>query len=604
MSSRHESQNQSHDKFSPSSVSTPSLEEAIEILDLFTAQHVNGVVPTLEGFELQNGSFEVRKRSTLEKTLSLLVGIVSQKVRKEQRGKLKPIKGKLLHSVDTIKIALMKLKNGHLLDHELKERMLCVVHRYNAIVGGAKKSPASLSEKIKYFFFKRADWVIDDEMLQSEIHIPQNVFYHASANKVRDSKTGLQHKFSYHISDPTSEKIASSICISNSQEEAQRQELELFCLKAQALLRKEVLPHTYVDGSLHDAMQSLRSSPIETTLSANSILSLRQTISPFPGEEVELCGAFSRSRGISIPIKDMFQISSQSLQTGFPHPLQYTGFAFSEKLLPRYLLRSYLAPGVELILKKKRKIAEELLPTGALNAKAKALLHLRKKIWKAHREEFGKLQKKQLHTLFQSAKEKITPIDELFELVEKNDSPTLTLFEKFSQLNHAVVERFITHPIYALEQLWAEPDNLKTEGWEKIYAAEVEKVKNELLFRRENCTTPQEKIELSYKLALGGIVGINSCAILQLIFSEEHQSKPCTLDAFQKKMLASTFYQATTFHYELEQLDIADKEIEKKLYRSIVASFEQEIELFSRPGSPKTVLVEELENYYNLRHNQ
>ena len=603
MSFRHDSQDQN--KSCHNNSTTPSLEEAIETLDLFTAQHIDGVVPTLENFEIQNGTFEVRKRSTLEKTLSLLVGAVSEKMRKEQRGKLKPIKGKLLHSVDTIKIALMKLKNGHLLDHALKERMLRVVHRYNAIVGGAKKSPSSLTEKIKYFFFKRADWVIDDEMLQSEIHIPQNVFYHTSANKVRDSKTGLQHKFSYHISDSTSEKIASSICISASHEAAQKQELELFCLKAQALLRRGVLPHIHVAGSLHDAMQSLFSSPIETTLSANSILSLKQTISPFPGEEIELYGAFSRSRGISIPIKDMFQIASQALQTGFPHPLQYTGFAFSEKLLPRYLLRSYLAPHVELVLKKKRKIAEELLPTGSLNAKAKALLHLRKKIWKAHQEELCSFQKKQLLTLFQSAKEKVAIVDELFERAEKHDSATLTFFEKFSRMNQAVIERFITHPICVVEQVWAKHDKLKaTIDWQKIYRDEIEKVKTELLSRHENCKSPQEKIGLNYKLALGSIIGINACAILQLISSEEHQSAPCKLDAFQKKMLASTFYQAITFHHELEHLDTADKEIEKKLYRSIVASFEQEILLFSLPDEPKEALVEELESYYNLRHTQ
>jgi len=584
MSSRRASKKQSQNISSSSS----SLEEAIQTLDLFTAQHIDGALPALEDFEIQNGAFEVRKRSTLEKTLSLLARSVSQKMRKEQKGKLKPIKGKLLNSVDTIKIVLMKLKNGHLLDQELKERLMRVVHRYNAIVGGAKKSPSSLAEKIKYFFFKRTDWIIDEELLQSEIHIPQNIFYHAS-----DSKTGFQHKFSYHTPDATSEKIVSSICISAPQESAQKQELELFCLKAQALLRRED-PRTHVDGSLSDAIRALRSSPIETALSANSILSLKQTISPFPGEQIELYGAFSRSRGISIPIKDMFQLSSQSLQTGFPHPLQYTGFALSEKLLPRYLLRAYLAPQVELILKKKRKIAEELLPAGALNAKAKTLLHLRKKIWKAHQGELCSLQKKQLHAFFQSGGGNGAIVDELFEAfsLEKSDSLTFTFFERFSHLNQAVIDRFVTRPICLFEQ---QP----TFDWKKIYADEVER---ELLRSHESCNHQKEKPELRYQLALGSMLGTNCCGILQLILSEEQQSKPCALDAFQKKMVASIFYQAMAFHRELETFDATDTAIEKKLYKSIVESLEKEIELFSLPGEPKDALVDELEGYYAHRH--
>ena len=129
-----------------------SLESAILTLEHFTAQNKQGKTPTLEQFELQDGTLKVRKQTTLEKTLSCLGDVLFKKKRKHT---FRPVKGTLLHSVDVLKIALMKLKNGYLFDHELEKRMLNVATAYNTLVRFAKNPPSTLTERIKYFFLNQ-----------------------------------------------------------------------------------------------------------------------------------------------------------------------------------------------------------------------------------------------------------------------------------------------------------------------------------------------------------------------------------------------------------------------------------------------------------------
>ena len=573
-----------------------SLERAILTLERFTSQNKQGDAPTLEQFELQDGALEVRRQTTLEKTLACLGDALFQEKQKKRKHTLKPIKGTLLHSVDVIKIALMKLKNGQLLDHDLKERMLNVAHAYNTLMRFAKNPPSTLTNKIKYFFLNAAGWVIDDEVVQSEIQVPDTVFFHSSQSP--EEKSVPSHKFTYHLpeefQDATFKKIASFILVSSHTQDLPKnapcmQEIELFHAKAHTLLKQEELSLSVI----HEALKSLRGTPIETTLAANSIISLKQTISPFPGEEIELQGGFSRSAGISIPVKDKFHISSKAWQTGFPHPIQYIGIAFSEKLLPSYLLRPYLAPNVEKFLNKKREIAKKLLPIGSLNLKAKALLKVRKKVFSAHQSELIELQKKYLKVLFESAKMPLAALFDLFEVFEHKEN----FFEEFSRLHAEASEQFITFPILALEQEWLLDSAKIAANFDQIHAQEVSRRKLELEQQIQNATSDEEQKLLTYQLTFGALLSAASLQIAKLIFSEQMSFSAPELNDFQKKILASLFNQAEAFHQELETMQPEDAAIEQKLYQSITKLLTNEIALFSSACCP-TFLASELIHYY------
>src|SRR6185295_3122616 len=151
-------------------------------------------------------------------------------------------------------------------------------------------------------------------------------------------------------------------------------------------------------------LKALRGSSIEATLSSDEIVSMRLPLSLLPGEELIVTGDFSRKQAISVPIKESFKIIAKATQTGFPHPLQHAGFGFSDAFLPTLLLRPYLAPKLDLLLKKKHEIAYALMPRGHLNEKAKALLQLRKQVFQKNKIALLHVQKKCVEAFFEAAK--------------------------------------------------------------------------------------------------------------------------------------------------------------------------------------------------------
>ncbi|KIC76928.1 hypothetical protein DB41_DS00090 [Neochlamydia sp. TUME1] len=162
------------------------------------------------------------------------------------------------------------------------------------------------------------------------------------------------------------------------------QEIDAFRMKAITLLKHHEVRFT----SLTEQLNIIREMPIvikeQTPLSkaiAESVVALEQTISSFPGETIELKGTFKRSlksKGPSIPIPESFHITTQSQQTGYPHPSQHHGWVLSPFLLPKdHALKD-----------KMQEIANELKPTGRFNLQAKAFLKAKQECFNQHVTEF------------------------------------------------------------------------------------------------------------------------------------------------------------------------------------------------------------------------
>jgi hypothetical protein len=579
------------------------LERAIETLQCFTKPNESENLPSLEHFQLQdNGALEVRKLSTLEKTLAYVMG-----VRKEKTEQLKAIKGRVLRSVDIIKIALMRLQAGSQVDETLEKRLLIVIQRYNDIMRQAKKEPKSFTDKLKYFFLKSSGFEIDKEVQQHEIQLPARNFYDSSAAPAPQSGL-LAHKFTLRTIEATSQKITTFVnvvqgaTLDTPQETAelpQKQEVELFRMKAFTLLNKQEALHPH---ALADALDRLRKSPIEVTendlshaniqISSDSIISLRQTICPFPGEEIELKGAFTRASAMSIPIKDSFRVSAKAFQTGFPDPLQSIGFTFSEKFLPHYLLRAYLIPEVDYILKKKQEIAEKLLPKGSLNAKAKALLQSRKNIFRAHKKTLLQELKKLMQKLFSQKHEKAL-VDDLFSLLEKKEN----FFEELSFIHVMTIKSCIERPFQSLQQKLF---SLKITDSKTLQSLCKELIDNELeklCSEVEKATLPQEIAELKYKELFAKFLAEHAPVLFTQILSEQLGFEPPKLSSLQKKIVATVFYQQKAFIQELEEINPQDENVDEKLLQSILGHIQKQAALFS-DKEPILEEVDALERYY------
>lgn len=530
------------------------IEHAIATIERFTLSHEEHDLPTLEHLELQNDTLKLKPLSSIEKTLSCLMEAVSQGKRLEKKQKQKPLKGKLLHSVDVITIALLKLQNEKNRDMALQKRLLHTAHRYNATLRLVEKEPTSIVTKIKRFFFKAAGWLIDEEMQASKIRLP--------------------HSFG-ELQKPIKGSIAQKVSTLCQTALPKRQEIDLFRAKAHTLLTQGGLQgglqgeHSF--NVVEEALKSLRNSPVEALLRSEHLLSLKQTISPLPGEVIEFNGDFSRSKSMSIPIPESFKVAASAVQTGYPHPLQHGAIAFTKELLPSMLLRPYLAPNVEKLLKKREEIAEKLLPNGALNAKAKELLRLRKKLFFEHRNELLPYLRMYVEAFFREANIPIPKLDPSFS--------TEHFFEEVSALHAAIMETAIFLPMKRLEQAWISGSIKNGDDCKTIITSSVEKSASD-----------------EYKSAFSNALSKAVVAIGELLYSEKVGFTPKPLDAFSKKVLSVAFQELSDFIHELEHVPASEKE----LYDWIVTLLKGKIAIFTE-RTCSDVLVDELEAYYSLR---
>ena len=166
-----------------------------------------------------------------------------------------------------------------------------------------------------------------------------------------------------------------------------KQEIDLFHMKTITLLKD----HDIKFSTVTDQFKLIRQVPISIISEATSIskalaecVIATQTIHTLPGETIEIKGSFKRfSKGNcrSIPIPESFNLSAKSIQTGFPHPSQHHGWA---------LPSAFVEKNVSLDQKMKN-LAEELMPNGKFNKKAKLLLKLKTACFNQHAKELLKL---------------------------------------------------------------------------------------------------------------------------------------------------------------------------------------------------------------------
>ena len=267
---------------------------------------------------------------------------------------------------------------------------------------------------------------------------------------------------------------------------------------------------------LHDVINALRSLPIEASLSTESILSLRQSISSLPGESLEFMGSFSRKRHMSIPIKESFKLTAKATQTGYPHPMQHIGMSFSEKLLPHLFLRPYLVPLFQQLLDREREIAERLLPSKGLNKQAKELLVLRKAVFRTHKGILLAKQKQFVHAFFTAAAIAADAVDPYFtKLLQKLD-----FFEESSILHAKVITDVLHTPLLVLQNLWVH----------KGVESHIES-QNILRGAIDNAPFTNDPYELAYRTAISKAL----FSVSGFIFSESFDLPVLSLDLFFEK---------------------------------------------------------------------
>lgn len=333
-------------------------------------------------------------------------------------------------------------------------------------------------------------------------------------------------------------------------------------------------------------------------------MSLNQRFTPFPGEVLEITGSFKRNplASLSIPIPESFRLSSQSTQTGFPHPLQRAGCTFSDILIPNYLLRPDKLPVFQKLAEKKRKMAYALLPKGHLRTKAKDLIDLKRTAFEKNKGMFLKLHQELQHAILIAAGEDEAVIGEVlngfYSHVEKQPHP----YDYLATIHQMLDEICISSLYHRLQDEWLEKGNpdLRGPDSQKKYQNAVRLMQEELALRLEEISGMSIKDEVvKFMRLMGSILGTAAQAIILQAMSEKIGGfAPPMLRDIEQKLLCCTLKQEMDFIVELEGgIDDEMSDRMKNFLGGDIAIFRAES--IDDVSSPAVDLVVGFEVYFN-----
>lgn len=220
-------------------------------------------------------------------------------------------------------------------------------------------------------------------------------------------------------------------------------EMDAFRMKAITLLKHHKVCFTSLTDPFHLTREIpivvIENSPFSKAVT-DSIVSMQQTLSAFPGETVKMKGSFRRSSQNychSVPIPETFLIEMQSHQSGFPHPMQRHGWALSPSLLPP----------AHPLADKMHEIAQKLMPEASLNGQAKEVLRIKRECFDSHAHEFLDYHSKLNKKLLEMAKVKNDVlVDRFFSTMRKRKNSYINL----CTIHHHAILQYLENQAPAL----------------------------------------------------------------------------------------------------------------------------------------------------------
>jgi hypothetical protein len=557
----------------------------------------------IKKLELFNDAQEctpVKKRA--EQARSLIKLAFSEKARERERKKHLFIQREVLTAIQTIQknyLFIQKLKKGTETEQALANSTLKVVQRYNQTIIKSSEKNLSLKTRISNFIYKHCGLEMENELEKKMIHLPVEAFV----------------AFNYSASTKAHEKI-NQTAISFIQQELptehliSNQEADAFRAKAVSLLQNYGIRFT----SVSEEFQTIRSTPIQAVIHSKDLrIMMTQVLKPFPGETIAFKGEFqkdSKDLHKSVPLRESFEVLSNYHQTGFPHPTQHTGFAFTDCLIPACPARLDLLKKFSILYNLKQEIASALLPKGDLNLKAKEILKLKKQVFNENKhlliQKHVSLNKSILHAAPFNARgehaEKI--IEEFFINVETHETPYEYLGETFEIITY----HFITRPFEKLKEDFVDHQTTKfySPQVKKRYLVSLEilEVMSEKVFEdfelRANQTTGKDKTRLEYIIFFSKLIAGNSHNILLQHLSDTIGYIPPKLTFFEEKIQTVIYSQFMAFYKELHKENANKQEI----LNHFVNELERDTQIFKTNSfdeliNPSKEIVKELETYYH-----
>ena len=369
-----------------------NLQCAIDNLSKFAEENERALVPHFYHLNVRDGQIiaerDTPRSDTVELARCFVTALFSNQARKEFSQKKEAVQSELIKAVETIKanyLILDRLNEGSPVERKLAGAAVTAIQRFNQVVVNASRAPDSLKGWFARLLCQRAGLSADSDLAQHTIDLPLSAYIRINAPRPEMVSHSFRPVITSDMLATSQKKVSALVSPLVPGFQPTIRELDAFRLKAMTLMRQ----HGEREGeNWKKIIEAIRRTPIQSvsdnppgddSSAYHGVVSFRQTLKPFPGELLVLEGSFQRNAHCtvtSVPITSSFRLSSKSAQTGFPHPSQHNGWAFFDKLLPTDL--------PDQLLRRKRKLADQLLPQGRLNRQAKEWLLIKKTAFEAN----------------------------------------------------------------------------------------------------------------------------------------------------------------------------------------------------------------------------
>lgn len=579
-----------------------NLRQALENLETFTRQLEKEIVPNLSHFAVMEGKLIALPAVPLKKRIALAY----QNIISPQLDKQSAVLDEILNSSDVIKSyfpLIQVMEEGSPEQKKFAAYAKGAIVRFNAALDEAANLPPSWQQKIVCFLYEKSGLLIGDRLVK--IDLPQKACLHIDFPPQTLPIPGAPKNYSTLSNEMiagSAEKISLLRELVIPAFQVQQQTLELYYMKIIALLERNKLFSTV------EARALVLKTP--TTLSLDKeaqLLTISQQLIPLPGQLIEVSASFHKDkRTLNFSIFQSDNLSTQSIQTGFPHPLQHHGWALSESLIPKYLHRPNRLQHFPALFLTKGQIAQALLPNGSLVGKARVILRQKRQIFEEHKHEFLDYHKKLALAIVGASS---TPerdhldqinhsIDNFFNVLSDHLAP----YDFLSEIHHKMMTELITLPHAELERAWLRGEIESAEEAQQLLDAEMKSAQAMWREQIEKANDGAERHSSTYSLAMSEIFLLPIQQLILQQCSEIMRTSPPVLCLFAKKLQVALYLQLWEFQHELS-LDPQETDFFCRLSRLL----EDDITLFkatdlnSLPWTAVTV-AQELEAYYKGRN--
>lgn len=298
----------------------------------------------------------------------------------------------------------------------------------------------------------------------------------------------------------------------------------------------------------------------KSSISASSksdMISLSQQVSPLPGEIFTASVVFKRIPFSAIQ-PGTFNVSYESIQTGFPSPAQYTGMTFAAQLVP-VPLRLDLIPSLYHLIEQKERVALALMPNGSYNALARKIFALKKEVFGKHKTELLPLHQQLTSLLF----------EQTFALPDE--------FESLSLFYQSINELAVKAPYEALLKAWHDGTLTDRESAAKFLQA-------------------HRKTDPTFASIMDEIL-LNE-------FAEKIGYPYTPFSNLAKRVLGCVLNQMIHFHKELEvAATLPAHELSTFIGKNLKTQLEQDLSILSGQSHPLSSVVDDYIHYLSVRCN-